>query len=185
MCSRFKGKHQCWRTPTLWDGCSPVNPYFQNTIFSELPFLGAPLEGCFRSLYFLNGSLDNLVKDSGENGFYYQSQELEANILDIVKEKKLFPFTIGIALKNPRKIYLPRMDFIILELIVQWIDLDKNYEHFLDVWKALEMKILKDLYLEVDTFLLACMLEFFRKKSINAFELGPSHYFFTLAVLRM
>ena len=88
-------------------------------------------------------------------------------------------------MKNPRKIYLPRMDFIILELIVQWRDLDKNYEHFLDVWKALEMKILKDLYLEVDTFLLACMLEFFRKKSINAFELGPSHYFFTLAVLRM
>ena len=73
-------------------------------------------------------------------------------LIDIVKEKKIFPFTIWITLKNPRKVYLPRMDFVILELIVQWRDLDKNYEHFLDVWKALKMKILKDLYLEVDTF---------------------------------
>lgn len=107
------------------------------SIFSEYLFLGAPLEGCFCSFYFLNGSLDHLVKDSGENGFYYQSQELVGNILDIVKEKKIFPITIGIPFENPRNLYLARMHFIILELIVQWWDLDKNFEHFLDVWKAL------------------------------------------------
>ena len=118
--------------PTLRDGCSPVNPFFQNT------FPRSPSGGCFCGLYFLNGSLDHLVKDSEGNVFYYQSQELVADILDIVKKKKKkIPITTGIPFENPRNLYLARMHFIILELIVQWWDLDKNFEHFLDVWKAL------------------------------------------------
>ena len=46
------------------------------------------------SVYFINNSLDNLVKNSEENGFYHLPLESNADALDLV--------TIGIALINLR-----------------------------------------------------------------------------------
>ena len=46
------------------------------------------------SVHFINNSLDNLVKNSGENCFYHLPLESNADALDLV--------TIGIALINLR-----------------------------------------------------------------------------------
>ena len=39
------------------------------------------------SIYFLNNSLDNLVKNLCENDFDHLSQEFNANLLDLFKKK--------------------------------------------------------------------------------------------------
>ena len=43
------------------------------------------------SVHFLNNSLNNLVRNLGENDFYHLSQESEANTLYLVKKKGFFP----------------------------------------------------------------------------------------------
>ena len=66
------------------------------------------------SLHFSNGSLDNFVKILEKNDFYNPSRESEANVIDLAKEKKrFFPVTVGIALKHLKKVYWPKINFII------------------------------------------------------------------------
>ena len=57
------------------------------------------------SIHFLNGSLDNLVKNLGKNDFYHLNQKWEANLLNLVYKKEFFTTTIAIAFKKglPRK----------------------------------------------------------------------------------
>ena len=57
------------------------------------------------NVHFLNNSLDNLVKNSGENDFYHLRLEFNVDALDLV--------TTGIALKNLSKVYLTKINFII------------------------------------------------------------------------
>ena len=57
---------------------------------------------------------------------------------------------------------------------------DKNYEHFLTVWKAFKMNTVKDshdLYLKVDVLLLACVFKTKRKESIHSFQLDTVYFF--------
>ena len=73
--------------------------------------------------------------------------------------------TTGRALKNSKKVYLPKISFI-------FAISDNNYDHVLKVWEAFKMNNMKDyhdLYLKVDVLLLACVLETFKKESINSF----------------
>ena len=64
------------------------------------------------SLYFKNNSLGNIVKILGENYFYHLSQELDANILRLVKKKAFFPMSIAIALEFLMKFYLAKKHFL-------------------------------------------------------------------------
>ena len=50
---------------------------------------GLPLL-CIDSVHFLNNSLDNLVRNLGENDFYHLCQEFDANVLDLCKKKGFF-----------------------------------------------------------------------------------------------
>ena len=43
-------------------------------------------------LHFKNNILGNLVKNIGENDFYHLSQEFNADALDLVSKKELFPY---------------------------------------------------------------------------------------------
>ena len=45
----------------------------------------------FDSFQFLRFSLDSLVKNLDKNDFKYLSQEFDNNILDLVKQKGLYP----------------------------------------------------------------------------------------------
>ena len=56
---------------------------------------------------------------------------------------------------------------------------DENYTHYQKVFKELEFKKLGDyhsLYVQCDTLLLAVVLESFRNKCIEIYELDPSHF---------
>ena len=64
------------------------------------------------SVHFLNNSLDNLVKNLGENDFYHLSPESNATVLDLL-EKGFFPRAIGITLKNSKKAYPAKINFVI------------------------------------------------------------------------
>ena len=64
------------------------------------------------SLHFLNGSLDNLAKNLGENNFYHLSHKFIANVLDLSRVG-FFPITIGKALENLKNFYLPKLNFIV------------------------------------------------------------------------
>ena len=41
---------------------------------------------------FLNSSLDSLIKNLDKNQFKYLSQELDNNVLDLVKQKTILSF---------------------------------------------------------------------------------------------
>ena len=72
----------------------------------------------------------------------------------------------GIALKNFRKVWLGKVNFIMHWLIVQLV-------------KAFRMNTMKDyhdLYLKVDVLFMGCVFETFRKESINSFGLNPILY---------
>ena len=44
------------------------------------------------SIQFLSSSLDSLVKNFGKNFFKYLNQEFDGNILDLVKQKRFYPY---------------------------------------------------------------------------------------------
>ena len=72
---------------------------------------GLPLS-FIESIHFLNDSLDNLVKNLGENDFYNLNQEFNVNVLDLFKKKDFFVLTTGIALKMSKKAYAAKINFI-------------------------------------------------------------------------
>ena len=41
---------------------------------------------------FLSSSLDSLVKNLSKDGFKYLSQEFDNNVLDLVKQKRFYPY---------------------------------------------------------------------------------------------
>ena len=59
--------------------------------------------------HFSNNSLENLVKNLGENDLYYLSQEFNAN--DLLKKRFYFPMADGIPLKIFKKDYLAKDKF--------------------------------------------------------------------------
>ena len=61
------------------------------------------------NLFNLSSSLDSLVKNSKKDNFKYLSQEFDNNILDLVKQKGLYPYDYMILRKN----YLVRKKFIV------------------------------------------------------------------------
>ena len=54
-----------------------LEKYMSFSINSKLSFID--------SLQFLSSSLDNLVKNSGKDDFKYLNQEIDNNVLDLVK----------------------------------------------------------------------------------------------------
>ena len=41
---------------------------------------------------FLSSSLDNLVENLSENDFKYLTQECDSKVLDLVKQKRFYPY---------------------------------------------------------------------------------------------
>ena len=72
------------------------------------------------SVHVFNNSLDSLVKLFGKNDFYYLSQVFSANVLDLLK-KGFFLRNTRIALKNSKRDYLTKINFLIHYLILQLV----------------------------------------------------------------
>ena len=61
-----------------------LKKYMDFSINNKLSFID-----CFQ---FLSPSLDSLVKNLGKNDFTYLSQEIDNNVLDIVRQKGFYTY---------------------------------------------------------------------------------------------
>ena len=59
------------------------------------------------------------MEDPWENNFYHLSQKINANVLDLFRNKDFFPLTTRIPLENSKKDYIAKMKFKIHRLTVQ------------------------------------------------------------------
>ena len=119
-------------------------------------------------IQFPSSSLDSLVKKLNKNDFKYLSQEFGNNVLDLVKQKRLFPNEYMSDFQKFRE-GLPSKEKFYSSLIDKKIS-DKEYEHVLNVWKKFEMKTMKyyyDLDLKCDVLLLGDVFKKFRNNSLK------------------
>ena len=66
-------------------------------------------------MWFMNSSLDSLVKNLSEMDFKYLSQEFSGYFLKLVKEKRLYPYEYMESFKKFSEDKLPdRCEFIVL-----------------------------------------------------------------------
>ena len=102
------------------------------------------------SAYFLNNSLENLVKNLGKNELYHLSQNFNANVLDLFKKIEIIPFGYWVNFEKIKE-GLSITDKLYNLLNNHEIS-DENFEHVLKVWEAFKMKTKKayhDLYLKL------------------------------------
>ena len=98
------------------------------TINNKLSFIN--------TIQFLSSSLDSLVKNLNENDFKYLSQEFGSNVLDLVKQKGLYPNEYRVIFKSLRKVYQAKKSFIVHWLIEKSVT--KNMNMFLMFGKKLK-----------------------------------------------
>ena len=121
------------------------------TINNNLSFIAS-----FKSL---SSSLNSLVKNLGKDGFKYLIQEFHNGVLDLVKQKRFYPYE-----------YMS--DFEKFKEEIPWPTKkisEKEYGHVPNDWNKFEMKTMKDyynLYLKCDILLLADLFEKFRNDSL-------------------
>ena len=66
------------------------------------------------SFQFLSSSLDSLVKILTEDDFKYLSQEFDNNVLDLVQEKRFYPYEYMSNFEKLKKNYRAKKSFIVL-----------------------------------------------------------------------
>ena len=99
---------------------------------------------CIDSFQFLSTSLDSLVKNLSKDGFKYLNQELDNNLLYLVKQK-VFCSCEYMSNFEKFKEELPSKEKLHCSLTDRKI-IDKEYEHVCNVWNKLETKTTKDCY---------------------------------------
>ena len=93
------------------------------------------------SFQFLSSSLKSLVKNLSNHDFKYLSQEFDNNLLDLVKQKRFYPYEyVGDSEKFKEE--LSGKEKFYSSLSNRKIT-DKEYEHVLNVWNKFEMKTMK------------------------------------------
>ena len=135
------------------------------------------------SFQFLSSSLDSFVKNLGKDDFKYLSQEFDNIVLDLVKQKRFYPYEY-ISNFEKFKEELPSKEKFYSLLTGEKIG-KKEYEHVVKVCKKFEVKIMKDyhnFYLKCDILLLADVFETFRNSSLTNYGLCSSHYLSTQAL---
>ena len=93
------------------------------------------------SFQFLSFSLDRLVKNLNKDDFKYLSEEIDNNILDLVKQKGFYPHEYMGNFEKFKE-QLPSKEKFYSSLTSKKIS-DKKYEHVLQVSNNFEMKIRK------------------------------------------
>jgi len=133
------------------------------------------------SFQFMASSLDQLVKDLGQDGllkFKYTQQEFEFNA-DVMIRKGVYPYSFvddwnkfNVDIKT-----LAPKDFT-NDLTGEEI-IDEKFKFFQDVCNKFNIKTLgeyHDLYLKSDVHLLVDVFENFRKMCLDNYGLDPCHY---------
>ena len=132
------------------------------------------------SFRFLPSSLDKLASNLTSDKLHnLRNCYPEENEFQLLQNKGLYPYDyIDDETKLSSEQIPTKLDFY-NKLKDEHIS-DENYNHFKHVWKVFKCKKFKDyheLYLKVDTLLLADIFENFRNMCMNTYQLDPVHYF--------
>lgn len=141
------------------------------------------------SLQFLSSSLEALTKnllDVGVNNFkhlriYFNDKwaHLEdQTAFNLLLRKLVYPYNYMDSWGRFQEEELPSKSLFFNDLCESEI-CEKDYEHAVKVWKTFKLQNLgqlHDLYVQVDTILLADIFENFRNTSIEHYDLDPAHF---------
>ena len=131
------------------------------------------------SMQFINSSLDALVKNVSDNDFKYLSQEFRGDLLELVKQKGVYPYEYMNSFKMFFYDKLPDRHEFFNFLKDECIS-EKGYSHVINVWNVFKMNTMgdyHDLYLHTDILLLADVFEKFINLCLEYYRLYPCHYF--------
>ena len=131
------------------------------------------------SMFFMNSSLDKLVKNLTDEDFVFLSEEFRGEQLKLVKEKGIYPYEYMNSFKKFKENKLPDKSKFFSLLKDCGIN-EKEYQRAINVWKVFRMKNLgeyHDLYLRTDLLFLCDVFEKFIKTYLEYYCLDPSHYF--------
>ena len=127
----------------------------------------------------MSSSLDALVKNLSDIDFKYLSQELAGDLLELVKQKEVYPYENMDSFKKFSEDKLPDRCEFHSSLKDKCIS-EKYYLHTINVWNVFKtntMGYYHDLYLKTDVLLLADVFEKFINTCLNYYGLDHCHYF--------
>ena len=113
------------------------------------------------SMQFMNSSLDNMVKNLSNNDFKHLSQELSGDLLELVRQKGVYPYEYMDSFKKFFSEKLPNKCRFFSSLKDECI-IEKSYLHATNIWNVFKMNAMgnyHDLYLKSDVLLLADVLK--------------------------
>ena len=132
-----------------------------------------------KSIQFMNSRLDALVKNLSYNDFEYLSQELIGDLLELVRQKGVYPYEYMNSFKKFSEDKLPGNYEFFSSLKEKCIS-EKDYLHVINVWNVFKMNTMgdyHDLYLKTDVLLLADVLEEFINTCLDYYGFDLCHYF--------
>ena len=114
-----------------------LEKYMAFTINNNLVFIG--------SMQFINSVLDSAVKNLSDNDFKHLLQEFSGDLLELVKQKEVYPYEYTNNFKKFSKVKLPdRLDFY-SSLKNKCIS-EKDYLHAINIWNILKLNTTGDYY---------------------------------------
>ena len=128
---------------------------------------------------FMNSSLDASVKSMSDIDFRYLSQKFSSELLELVKQKGVYPYEY---MNNFKKCFddrLPDRPKFYSSLKDKCVS-DKDYLYAVNVWNMFELKTIGnyyDLYLKADVLLLTDVFEKFIDVCSEYYGLDLYHYF--------
>ena len=131
------------------------------------------------SIQFMNFSLDTLGNNLSGNGFKYLSQEFSDYLLELLKQKWVYPYEYLDSFKIFSEGKLPDRCEFYSSLKDKCIS-EKDYFHVINAWNVFKLNALgdyHDLYLKTDVRLLADVFEKFITTWLEYYGLDPCHYF--------
>ena len=130
-------------------------------------------------MQIMNSSLDSLVKKLSDNDFKYLSEKFNRELLELVKQKGVYPYEYMDNFKTFSEDKLPDKSKFASSLKDECIS-KKDYQRANNIWNAFKMNSMGDyhgLYLKTDVLLLADVFEKFAKTCLDYYGLDPFHYF--------
>ncbi|KAK3932684.1 Zinc finger protein 397 [Frankliniella fusca] len=132
------------------------------------------------SFNFLSTSLEKLVNDLHDDDFYLLKELFpDAEKQSLLRRKGVYPYSYFQSEEQFLETCIPPKECFTSDLTTEEIS-EEDYEHALKVFKIFDMKNLydyHDLYILLDTVLLSCVFEAFRRLAMKNYHLDPAFYF--------
>ena len=130
-----------------------LEKYMPFTVNTNLVFID--------SIQFMNSSLNSLVKNLSDNDFKYMSEEFSGEILELVKQKGVYPYEYVDGFKRFFEKKLPDRSKFFSSIKDECVS-EKDYSKVADIWNVFKMNTMGDYhepYLKTDVLLLADVFE--------------------------